>query len=107
MDETKRNGTEQKNRTIGGYPDVVVVNATTVGGHASLLADVYCGQGTQLIYYLGPGEVISRTFTRKDTHGTRGDLLVPFTEPERLDEFHVKRTQATTALLGFGAPSFS
>eukprot|EP00903_Cladosiphon_okamuranus_P005533 g5510.t1 len=95
------------NRTLGAYPDVVVVNGTTVGGHASLLADVYCGEGTKLIYYLGPGEVISRTFTSKDTHSTRGDLLVPFTETERLDEFHLKRTLAATELLGFGAPSFS
>lgn len=84
-----------------------MVNATTAGGHASLNADVHCGEGTKLIYYLGPGEVISRTFTRKDTHSTKDDLLVPFTEPERLDEFHLKRTQATTAVLGFGAPSFS
>ena len=95
------------NRTIGAYPDVAVVNGTTAGGHASLLADVYCGEGTKLVYYLGPGEVISRTFTSKDTHCTRGDLLVPFTEAERLDEFHLKRTQATTSLLGFGSPSFS
>lgn len=83
------------------------MNATTSGGHASVLADVFCGEGTELIYYLGPGEVISRAFTRKDTHSTRGELLVPFTEPERLDEFHLKRTQATTSVLGFHAPSFS
>ncbi|CAM9729877.1 unnamed protein product [Scytosiphon promiscuus] len=95
------------NRTVGAYPEVEVVNATTAGGHASLLADVFCGDGTKLIYYLGPGEVISRTFTKKDTHGTRGDLLVPFTEPERLDDFHLKRTQATTSVLGFRSPSFS
>lgn len=92
---------------MGAYPDVAVVNGTTAGGHASLLADIYCGEGTKLIYYLGPGEVISRTFTKKDTHGTRGDLLVPYTEQERLDEFHLKRVQATTAVLGFVAPSFS
>ena len=92
---------------MGGYPDVEVVNGTTAGGHASLLADVYCGEGTKLVHYLGPGEVISRTFTSKDTHSTRGDLLVPFTEAERLDVFHLRRTQATTALLGFRAPSFS
>lgn len=92
---------------MGAYPDVAVVNGTTAGGHASLLADVHCGEGTELVYYLGPGEVISRAFTSKDTHGTRGELLVPYTEAERLDEFHLRRTQATTALLGFGAPSFS
>lgn len=85
---------------------MVVVNSTA-GGHASLLADRYCGDGTQLIYYLNPGEVLSRTFTSKDTHGTNGDLLVPFTELQRVDEFHEKRTRATTAVLGFGSPSFS
>ncbi|CAM9670176.1 unnamed protein product, partial [Ectocarpus fasciculatus] len=95
------------NRTLGGYPDVKVVNATTTGGHAALLADVHCGEGTKLILYLGPGDVVSRPFSKKDTHGTRGELLVPFTETERLDEFHLKRIQATTSLLGFDAPSFS
>ncbi|CAB1101450.1 unnamed protein product [Ectocarpus sp. CCAP 1310/34] len=95
------------NRTLGGYPDVEIVNATTTGGHASLLADVHCGEGTKLILYLGPGDVVSRPFSKKDTHGTCGQLLVPYTEPDRLDEYHVRRTQATTFLLGFDAPSFS
>ncbi|CAM9328797.1 unnamed protein product, partial [Ectocarpus sp. 12 AP-2014] len=95
------------NRTLGGYPDVEVVNATTTGGHASLLADVHCGEGTKLILYLGPGDVVSRPFSKKDTHGTRGQLLVPYTDPDRLNEHHLKRTQATTSLLGFDAPSFS
>lgn len=94
-------------RTLGHLPRVAVVNSTTVGGHGALLADVYCGKETKLIYYLSPGEMVSRTFTSKDTHSTKGDLLVPFSELERVDEYHVQRARATTSILGFFAPSFS
>lgn len=93
-------------RTIGGLPGVVVVNSTA-GGHASLMADVYCGDGTKLIFYMNPGEILSRAITSKDTHGTNGKLLVTFTEPERVDEGNQERVRATIAVLGFGSPSFS
>lgn len=93
-------------RTVGEFPGVVVVNSTA-GGHASLLADVHCGNGTKLILYMNPGEVLYRTITSKDTHGTNGKLLVPYAEPERVDEGNQKRVRATTAVLGFGSPSFS
>lgn len=71
------------------------------------MADQFCGEGTKLIFYMEPGEVLSRTLTSKDTHGTNGKLLVPFTELERIDEGNMKRVKATSAILGFGSPSFS
>lgn len=93
-------------RTMGFYPGVSVVNSTA-GGHAALMADTLCGVGTKLIFYMDPGEILSRTFTSKDTHGTNGDLLVPFTEPERVGAGNQQRVRATTAVLGFGSPSFT
>lgn len=84
-----------------------MVNTSTAGGHASLVADLHCGQETKLVYYMEPGEVLSRAFTRKDTHSTTGRLLVQFTELERVGAAHIQRSQATTSVLGFGAPSFT
>lgn len=47
---------------------------------APLLADRYCGEGTELILYMNPGELLSRKFTSKDTHSAAGDLLVMYAE---------------------------
>lgn len=72
-----------------------------------LLADRHCGEGTRLIYYMGPGEMLSRTFTSKDTHSVRGELLVVYAEVSRVGKASQDRTLATAALLGFSSPSFS
>lgn len=71
------------------------------------MADEHCGNGTKLIFYMDTGEILSRTVSSKDTHGTNGKLLVPYAEPERVDEGSRQRVRATTAVLGFGSPSFS
>lgn len=52
---------------------------------APLLADRHCGEGTELILYMNPGELLSRPFTSKDTHSTAGDLLVVYAAVGRYD----------------------
>ena len=71
------------------------------------MADRHCGPGTKLILYMNTGEMLSRTFTSKDTHSVRGDLLVAYTEVERVGIASVDRTLATMSVLGFSSPSFS
>ena len=63
------------NRTVGQHASVHVWNSSFVD-FAALWADVGCGNGTKLIYYMSAGEVLSREFTSKDTHSPRGDLIV-------------------------------
>lgn len=43
---------------------------------AALAADQMCGEGTRLIYYISPGQLVTRTFTPKDTHSLSGKLIV-------------------------------
>lgn len=83
-----------------------IANASDVE-YGALSADRACGSGTRLIYYMNVGQVLSRTFSSKDTHTLRGDLVVAFTEKEDVDKVHARRAIATTALLGFNAPSFT
>lgn len=65
------------NSTIGFYTGVRVSSTPDV--HLSpLFADQHCGEGTQLILYMQGGSVLSRTFTSKDTHTPRGELLVVY-----------------------------
>lgn len=54
-----------------------------------------------------PGDLVSRTFTAKDTHSVQGDLLVVYAELDRVDEPVKERALATTSVLGFNSPSFS
>lgn len=61
-----------------------VANSSKVE-YAALHADEVCGAGTRLIYYMSAGDVLSRTFTRKDTHTPKGDLMVRFTDVDRVD----------------------
>ena len=74
---------------------------------SALLADLHCGEGTRLIYYMNMGELLSRAFTPKDTHSVKGDLLIMYAEVDRVGDFSVQRSLATTAVLGFSSPSFS
>lgn len=72
---------------------------------ASLFADVYCGTETKLVYYMAPGSVLSRTFTPKDTHSPRGDLLVSYVDGHSSMRDR-EMAQETMGILGFDPPSF-
>lgn len=63
--------------TVGLYPGVSVSSTLNIR-LSSLFADQRCGEGTKLILYVQPGSVLSRTFTAKDTHTPRGELLVVY-----------------------------
>lgn len=92
-------------RSLGRYPSVHVYGTQSVRS-ASLFADHFCGEGTAIIYYMRPGAVISRTFTSKDTHSPRGDLLVVYGDARH--DFHdAEVARQTTEVLGFKAPSFT
>ncbi|CBJ32752.1 hypothetical protein Esi_0364_0009 [Ectocarpus siliculosus] len=94
------------NRTVGQRTGVHVWNSSYVD-FAALHADRACGNGTKLIYYMSPGQVLSREFTSKDTHSARGDLLVSYTEVNKLETSNALRATISTLILGFNAPSFT
>eukprot|EP00903_Cladosiphon_okamuranus_P017929 g16497.t1 len=94
------------NRTLGHLPTVNVVNSSRVE-HASLNADKACGPDTRLIFYMEIGEVLSRTFTEKDTHTPRGDLIVSFIDIEPSNTECARRAMGTSILLGFSPPCFT
>eukprot|EP00903_Cladosiphon_okamuranus_P021318 g19589.t1 len=94
------------NRTLGQDASVTIVNSSHVE-HAALVADKACGAGTRLILYLEVGEVLSRSFTEKDTHTTRGDLIVAFTNTEDSLAECNRRATGTSILLGFSSPCFT
>ncbi|CAM9766040.1 unnamed protein product [Scytosiphon promiscuus] len=94
------------NRTLGRLPDVSIANSSKVE-YAALHADDVCGQGTRLIYFMSAGDVLSRTFTSKDTHTPRGDLVVHFTDVDLVDPESARRAIAGAAVLGFASPSFT
>eukprot|EP00903_Cladosiphon_okamuranus_P017930 g16498.t1 len=95
------------NRAVGHLPTVNVVNSSHVE-HSSLNADKACGPGTRLIFYMGIGEVLSRSFTEKDTHTPRGDLIVAFTDTDELGntEFE-RRALGAKVILGSTPPCFT
>ncbi|CAM9604376.1 unnamed protein product [Scytosiphon promiscuus] len=94
-------------RTLGHQPGVRVQEAVSPITLAALVADRHCGEDTKLIFYMNPGELLSRSFTSKDTHSAAGDLLVMYAEVSRIGEASVRRTLATMSVLGFSSPSFS
>jgi len=75
--------------------------------YAPLMADKACGFDTRLIYYMGPGEILSRPFTAKDTHSPEGDLLVKQTTAEVVGGEHARRSMGTSIVLGFYGLSFT
>ena len=83
-----------------------VVNSSFVE-HAALYADEACGSGTRLIFYMGIGEILSRSFTAKDTHSPQGDLVVAFTDTKSSHAESSSRAKATSLLLGFSPPCFT
>lgn len=88
------------------YTAVSVVNNTRVA-FASLTADVACGNETTLIYYMLPGEVLSRPFKARDTHSLKGDLLVKYTDTKLAGGEFARRSVGTSILLGFHGLSFT
>lgn len=90
---------------LGRYPDVKITGASNPYAEG-LFADKHCGAGTEFIFYIEPGSIVSRSFTSKDTHSPRGDLLVAYSDA-RSSHRHTKLTRDTAALLGFKAPSFT
>lgn len=62
----------------GGFYPGVQFSITPNAHLSSLFADEHCGEGTKLILYMQPGSVLARSFTSKDTHTPRGELLVVY-----------------------------
>lgn len=93
-------------RTLGQGPEVSIITSSHVQFDA-VEADRACGSETRFILYMLPGELLSRSVTSKDTHSPKGDLLVTYTNVEAVSHDHVKRTLASTILLGFHPPSFT
>lgn len=84
-----------------------MIRNSTNPGISPLFADRFCGDGAKLIYYMNPGELISRPIMPKDTHSVSGDLLVVYSNLDNAVEAIRARANATTAVLGFKSPSFS
>lgn len=95
-----------RGRTFGGIQGVSVGETQNVGTSA-LFADRFCGRDTKLIYYLKPGNLLSRSFTTKDTHSPRGDLLVIYGDGRGADYATLAGAQATWSVVGFKAPIFT
>ncbi|CAM9820997.1 unnamed protein product [Ectocarpus fasciculatus] len=93
-------------RALGQLPKVTIGNSTNVE-YGALNADRICGNGTRLIYYMNAGEVLSRTFTKKDTHTIQGDLIVRYTGMDGLPLESRRRAMGSTAILAFPSPSFT
>lgn len=79
-DETTPTPRPPSGRTLGHIPGVRVSEAVSPITLSPVLADRHCGEGTKLILYMNPGELLSRTFTSKDTHSARGELLVVYAD---------------------------
>ena len=92
-------------RALGSYPGVNVLG-TSNPYTASLFADRFCGSDSSIIFYVEPGSIVSRSFTSKDTHSPRGDLLVVY-GGARSTRRDAKLGRQTATLLGFKAPSFT
>lgn len=61
----------------------------------------------ELIYYLTAGSLISRSFTSKDTHSPRGELLVAYSDGRGADYASRESSRASSILLGFESPVFT
>lgn len=85
----------------------MAVVETSVPRMSAVMADAYCGEGTKLVYYMKPGTLLSRSFTSKDTHSPRGDLLVVYSDGRGADHDTLASAEATSALLGFESPVFT
>lgn len=93
-------------RTFGHLPNVTVGTSTNVE-HGPLVADYICGEGTRLIYYMDAGEMLSRTFTKKDTHTVTGDLIVSLVNTDEVPQSVAARGMGSSVLLGVTTPTFT
>lgn len=75
--------------------------------HAALDADIACGTGTRLVYYMSIGELLSRTLTMKDTHSPKGDLVIAFTDQVDGHDECGRRAKGNSILLGLSTPCFT
>ncbi|CAM9484581.1 unnamed protein product [Scytosiphon promiscuus] len=67
-------------QSMGSLPDVVVTRSIDVK-FSAVTADLRCGDDTELVLYLEPGTLLSRPFTKEDTHHpVTGELLVVMNE---------------------------
>ncbi|CAN0334430.1 unnamed protein product, partial [Ectocarpus sp. 12 AP-2014] len=97
-------GLDAYERSMGRLPGVTV-SGTQNPSTAALYADKYCSF-SELILYVKPGSVLSRSFTPKDTHSPRGDLLVVHTGSQ--GSYHdTELSRRSSSVLGFEAPSFT
>lgn len=74
---------------------------------SALVADKHCGTGSELIYYMEAGSLLSRSFTSKDTHSPRGELLVAYSDGRGADYASRASSRASSVLLGFESPLFT
>ncbi|CAM9840562.1 unnamed protein product [Scytosiphon promiscuus] len=89
-----------------GFYTGVRVSSTPNADLSALFADQHCGEGTKLVLYMRLGSVLSRSFTSKDTHTPRGDLVVIYGDA-RQSYRDAEIARETAAVLGFDAPSFT
>ncbi|CAM9587062.1 unnamed protein product [Ectocarpus sp. 6 AP-2014] len=100
----KAEGLDAYERSMGRLPGVTV-SGTQNPATAALYADKYCSF-SELILYVKPGSVLSRSFTPKDTHSPRGDLLVVHAGSQ--GSYHdTELSRRSASVLGFEAPSFT
>lgn len=59
---------------MGSLPGVRVTRSIDVK-YSAVTADLRCGDDTELVLYLEPGAVLSRPFTKVDTHDVITDEL--------------------------------
>ncbi|CAM9350086.1 unnamed protein product [Scytosiphon promiscuus] len=97
-------------RAIGGVAGVSL-SSTSNAFTASLYADKYCDSGgsdetgadASIIMYVTRGSVFSRSFTSKDTHSPRGELLVVHSSA-RASHRDAELAKHTAAIIGARSP---
>ncbi|CAB1112818.1 unnamed protein product [Ectocarpus sp. CCAP 1310/34] len=99
-------GRSHSPETFGHLPNVTVGTSTNVE-HGPLVADYICGEATRLIYYMDAGEMLSRTFTKKDTHTVMGDLIVSLVNTDEVPQVVAARGMGSSVLLGVTTPTFT
>ncbi|CAM9997646.1 unnamed protein product, partial [Ectocarpus sp. 8 AP-2014] len=103
---TDATGFQEFERAFAHLPGVTIGLSKSVS-HGALIADEVCGKGTRLIYYIEAGQVVSRTFTEKDTHTVLGDLIVSLANADEVPPLYARRALGSTVLLGVTTPTFT
>ncbi|CAN0285107.1 unnamed protein product [Ectocarpus sp. 6 AP-2014] len=99
-------GFQEFTRAFAHLPGVAIGLSKSVS-HGALIADEVCGKGTRLIYYIEAGQVVSRTFTEKDTHTVLGNLIVSHANADEVPPVYARRALGSTVLLGVTTPTFT